>query len=351
LPTPVSDEMRGLDLHAAFADQIIGAALGKWPATVRTFSDSFEMLSVIACALIGFGIGILSKRVILAGGLALVLSAAILFSGKLFLANYTWLPVVSPALAMLIGFGCAAMASWAVEKFALSQARGLMLALLGKEQIGLVWGEREQLLSSGKISAQPSYATIMMTDLKGYTAATEKLGRDGVLPWLNRYMDRMSQIVKEHDGFVKSYIGDAIYAVFGLGKLGDEAGEPARQAILCTLEMREALVALNKEFEQEDLPEAAMRVGLCSGDLSYGTMGSHGAMEYAIMGDTVNIAARLEAYDKELAADELCRTIVSCTTLELAGADGFESEEVGQLALKGKTNKIAAHRIISATTT
>ena len=257
------------------------------------------------------------------------------------------MPCVAPALAGLAGVASATGASRAVEWRSLSQVRGLMQTLLGKQQIDLVWSEREQLLGSGKIEAKPSFATLMMTDLKGYTTATEKLGRDGVLPWLNRYMGLMSQIVGNHGGFVKEYVGDAIYAIFGLGEWEDDAREPARHALSCALAMREGLIALNATFELEGLPVAGMRIGINSGELSVGSMGSYGAMEYAVIGDAVNIAARLEAYDKELEKDALCRIIASDSTLELAG-DGFESKKVGALELKGKSRKVGAHLIFSA---
>ena len=347
LATPISEAQRGIDIHAAFADQIIGGALGQWPIAVRTFSNTWEVFGVVAMALLGIGIGALVRNGLISGALVVGVSLSTLAAGGALLAKLYWFPVVSPTIAVLTGFVLASAAFRAVEWHLLSQVRGVMQTLLGDDQVNLVWSEREQLLGSGKIDSKPSYATLMMTDLKGYTTATEKLGRDGVLPWLNRYMGRMSQIVGDHGGFVKEYVGDAIYAVFGLGKTEDEAAAASRQAVLCALAMREALGALNIDYERDDLPTAGMRVGINSGEVSVGSMGSYGAMEYAIMGDAVNTAARLESYDKELEEAAVCRVLVSDSTLELAG-DGFESKRVGELDLKGKSKKVGAHLIFSA---
>ena len=346
--TPISEKMRGLDIHASFASQIVGAAQGNWPITVSGISDTLEVSILVFATILGVFVGGFSRRILWAGGTVVALAFALVAFGGWLVQNYFWMPVVSPSVALLVGFGFAAAVAWKLERSRLREMSDVMLTTLGKEQVELIFGKVEELLKDGKIKAQPSHATLMMTDLKNFAMLTEALGPDRLHDWLDRYMKLMSTTVKQHGGFVKAYIGDAIYAVFGLGQRGESAREPARQALLCGLAMRAALEELNAELREEGAPKIGMRVGINSGPVSVGSMGSRGAMEYAILGDSVNTAARLESYDKSVEPKAVCRIIGSESTLGLAGEQNFDTGSLGGLELKGKARPVGASLIFSA---
>jgi adenylate cyclase len=164
----------------------------------------------------------------------------------------------------------------------------------------------------------------------------------------------MADIVAAHDGVVLELTGDGVLAVFGIPLARTSAAEvalDAQNAVRCALAMSVALPGLNAGFRARGLPEAAIRVGIHTGPLVAGSLGSPTRRKYAVVGDTVNIAARLEGYDKadpRLGSEAAhCRILVSGATYACLGG-GYAAELVGKLDLKGKSAPIAVYRLLAA---
>ena len=119
------------------------------------------------------------------------------------------------------------------------------------------------------------------------------------MPWLNEYMKVMVEAVLEHDGTIDKFIGDAVMAVFGVpipSTEPEEIAANAMAAVKCAVAMGVKLQSLNKQWRQRGLPAIAMRVGIATGSVMAGTLGSDRRLDYTIIGDTVNVAARLESF-------------------------------------------------------
>ncbi|MEY3013646.1 MAG: hypothetical protein RIT45_2381 [Pseudomonadota bacterium] len=151
--------------------------------------------------------------------------------------------------------------------------------------------------------------TVLFSDLRGYSTISEQLAPTEVVDLLNRYLGAMNEVIDAHDGVVIEFLGDAILAVFGAP--GDVPDHAAR-AVHCADAMAQRLAALNEEWEREGLASRwqqvglqrlAQRVGVHSGEVVAGNLGSRKRAKYAIIGDTVNVAARLEQLNKELGSD------------------------------------------------
>jgi adenylate cyclase len=192
-------------------------------------------------------------------------------------------------------------------------------------------------------------ATVLFTDLMGFTAVAEKRDPQGVMDWLNAYMEAMAQQVIEHGGVIDKYIGDSIMAIFGVPlprTTEAEISRDALNAVNCALAMETTLMQLNDRWREQDLPTIGMRIGIFTGPLVAGSLGSVQRLEYTVVGDTVNTASRLEGFDKELFAPDYlshpCRIIIGEATLCRLG-DQFEAQKVGEASLKGKDQKITVY--------
>jgi len=162
----------------------------------------------------------------------------------------------------------------------------------------------------------------------------------------------MTPLVANHDGVVIRFIGDAIFAGFGIPvprQSQTEIRQDAVNAVCCALAMNEKLIQLNKQWQQRDVPIVAMRIGLFTGALATGSIGEQDRMEYTIHGDTVNTAARLEAFDKEQFIPDYfkqpCRILIAGKTVEYL-ANQFLLEAMGNVELRGKKQKIDIYRVI-----
>jgi adenylate cyclase len=190
--------------------------------------------------------------------------------------------------------------------------------------------------------------TVFFSDLKGFTTVSEKMPPKELIDWLNTYMESMAGLIMKYGGVVDSYAGDGIKADFGvpLPRNGDEGIRmDAQNAVACALEMEQEMYRLNEIWGEKGLPEMGVRIGIFTGPVVGGLLGSSQRLKYTTIGDTVNIASRLESYDKEVGKDTLCRILIGDSTLNCL--DGrYSSERIGEVSLKGKEQKIIVHRVL-----
>jgi adenylate cyclase len=185
----------------------------------------------------------------------------------------------------------------------------------------------------------------MFADIRGFTSISEQLAPEVLFDWLNEYMEAISKIVSAHRGMINKYIGDAIMAVFGTPvprTTEAEIAQDAMRATDCALAMWDALKTLNLDFARRGLPAAKIRVGIFTGSLIAGTLGSSQRLEYTVIGDTVNTASRLEQI-KELegggADDSECRILIGESTCKLLGAP-YRTRELDPIVLRGKAEPV-----------
>jgi adenylate cyclase len=143
-----------------------------------------------------------------------------------------------------------------------------------------------------EIGGQRKTATIMMSDLRGFTSLSETRDPEDMVRLLNRYLERMSKVIMEYDGMIDEFIGDAILTVFGVPEEHDD--DPLR-AVACALAMQNALMELNNELMREGYPALEMGIGINTGSVIVGNIGSEIRAKYGIVGASVNIASRIES--------------------------------------------------------
>ena len=143
-----------------------------------------------------------------------------------------------------------------------------------------------------RIGGRKETVTILMSDLRGFTGLSESRDPEEMVQLLNRYLEEMSKVIIKHDGMIDEFIGDAILTIFGVPE--KHADDPAR-AVACALEMQNALVKLNSEIVKEGYPPLEMGIGINTGTVIVGNIGSELRAKYGIVGSAVNIAARIES--------------------------------------------------------
>lgn len=219
---------------------------------------------------------------------------------------------------------------------------------VSKEVAETIWQQRDQFLDGGRPRSQKMTVTVLFSDLKGFTSVSEKMDPQHLIDWLNTYMESMAQLVMRHSGVIDDYAGDGIKANFGvpLPRANEtEIARDATNAVNCALAMEKEMNRLNALWEEKQLPAVGMRIGIFTGPAVAGPLGSSQRLKYTTVGDTVNVAARLESYDKNLAREEPCRILIGESTLGYLGSN-FKAHRIGEVSLKGKDEKITIYHIL-----
>ncbi|NET55800.1 MAG: adenylate/guanylate cyclase domain-containing protein [Symploca sp. SIO2E6] len=339
-------QMPGVMLHAQMVSQIISAVLDKRPL-FWYWSEGSELLWIVGWSLLG---GVLVARtrnplLILLSGITGI--GFLWGCGMLLLLEGGWIPVVAPTLTFLL----TGIMVGAYQLQQSKQQEQMVMRLLGQQTSPKIaralWQERDRLLESGLLPGQTLTATIVLTDLKGFSTISEKISPGVVMSWLNEYLAAMTQEVQQYQGIINKFTGDGILAVFGVPvprTTSTEIAEDAQQAVACALAISQRLESLNRSWQTRGLPIVQMRVGIFTGPVMAGSLGGKERLEYGVIGDSVNIASRLESCEKHRQLSN-CRILIAKETLvHLQGK--FQVESWGFLALKGKQQKIEVYRVL-----
>lgn len=346
--TPVAERMPGAQLHAYNLSQLLRLADGQGQ-TLQSVSEIWErawiLLAALSAALLCLQARSLVRLVMLGGGGLLLWP---LLGLRLFLLDY-WLPVAAPLLAWVMTLAVLTVYLIYHERRNRQELMRLFSRHVSTGVANVLWNSRAHYLHDGYLRPRRLTATVLFTDLQNFTTLSENMEPQQLMQWLNEYMDAMVRIVEQHQGQVNKFIGDAIMAVFGVPEpsVSPQAiAADARNAVNCALAMREEMLRLQKLWYQRKLPPVRMRIGICTGPLVAGTLGSAERQEYTVLGDTVNTASRLESYDKNLETDNPCRILISDATARQLGNE-FCLDRVGTVKLKGKINQITIYLVKS----
>ncbi len=188
----------------------------------------------------------------------------------------------------------------------------------------------DQVLETGAsvLGGRSQLATIVFTDIRDFTSLSERIGPQGTVSLLNEYFTEMVEIVFEHKGILDKYIGDAIMAVFGAPFTSPQ---DADNALAMALAMQRAVHAFNARSQASARPPIEIRIGISSGQIVAGNIGSDRRMDYTVIGDEVNLAARLESANKQLGTGLL----ISGTTANLL-QNRYHMRELDYLRVKGR---------------
>ena len=228
----------------------------------------------------------------------------------------------------------------------IDETKNLMQKTL-KKYFGQVLTDK-MLNEGGELDGENKWVTILFTDLSSYSTITENMSPEVALEFLNEYFTKMHEVIKEFDGHILNYIGDSIMVVFGAP---EKLKSHENQAVNCSLKMKEKLKELNNEWDENETSRywknhgidlITMRIGIHTGSVIAGNLGSQEMLQYSTIGDTVNVAARLEQANKDFNTEiSFSHEIYTALTKELYD----QSNLSGEITLKGRTSSTKVYSI------
>ena len=254
----------------------------------------------------------------LAAATIVLLGASWLLAGRLVL-----LPLLTPLAAGWTFYAAAGLAEYLRERRRRQAAVAMFSRFVNPHVVTL-------LLDQGVKTARRD-VTLLFSDIRGFTTLSETRSPEEVVELINRYFSLQVDVIWRHGGTLDKYIGDCIMAMWGAPL--DDASH-AKNGVACALDMADALQAFKRELGAEHL-EFDVGIGLHSGPAVVGLIGSEKRREYTAIGDTVNLASRIEGLTK----DAKRRILVSKDTAELCG-DAFEFVSCGTFPVKGRAQPV-----------
>ncbi|MEY4917201.1 MAG: hypothetical protein RL616_1114 [Verrucomicrobiota bacterium] len=319
--------------------QMLAAVLkGEW-LTETTAQTNFwlALLAVLVALLICFGIpqALLKGLLLIGATVAFVVACQLAFThGKLVVS-------MMPTLCCLVATGAFGIIfEYAMEQLERRRYRNVLDRYVSKNVAKTILNDRRSFQEALKGRKQP--VTVLFSDIRGFTSMTESADADKLVAQLNEYFSDMVGSVLQHQGTLQKFIGDAIMAVWGdTHSKGNEAD--ARGAVTAALQMRSALAKLNAAWKgNTDRTKLSIGVGVNHGEVIVGNIGHPQRMEFTVLGDGVNLAARLESATKQFHTDILIGEQVEKLTRA-----HFVYRTVDLLTVKGKTKPVEVFGLLS----
>ncbi len=329
--TPFSAVFPGVEIHANTVENILAQTLLQRPAWI-------EVLVFVLILVLPLGLGRLLVRMRpLSGG---VLAAAILvglfaLAQGLFVFAGVWLPVFYPMVAVAGTYVPITVHRALTEerqrlfiKRAFQQyvPEGVVTRILADPSMLRFGGERKEM-------------TVLFSDVRSFTTYSERHDAERVVEILHEYLTRMVDAVFQNEGTLDKFVGDAVMAIFGAPvPQPDHAVRACRTGLAMRAELRD----LEKKWRQEGKEPFHMGIGINTGEVIVGNLGSDQRFDYTVIGDPVNLAARLEGLNKDY--PDASGVIISESTYELA-KDQIEARPLGEVKVKGKAKAVTIYEL------
>lgn len=197
----------------------------------------------------------------------------------------------------------------------------------------------EQVLKEPvKLGGEKKEATVFFSDIRNFTSISEKSAPEVVVEILNEYFTLMTEIVFKYEGTVSKYLGDGLMCVFGVPLAHND--DPFR-AVSASLDMLDVVNKLDKKWSEEGKPPLSIGIGINTGEVIAGNIGSTKRMEYTIIGDTVNLTQRIETLNKTYST----KLLISSSTYSKV-KDHFNVREIGEAHVKGKEESVHLFEVL-----
>ena len=324
--TPFGKTISGIQLHATIADAILENH------SIRPAGRELRLAATVAGAvLVGLLAGLL-PFLPAAGGAAAAIGGWTWFAVSAFKGGL-WVSLAQPVLAMSL----ALFGGTAYQYFVEDREKRKVKRLFGRYVSKDVY---EQLLadpSRATLGGARREMTVLFSDIRGFTAVTERGNPEELVAQLNEYFSRMVAVVFDHAGTVDKFVGDMVMALFGAPV--DDV-DHAEHAVATAVTMVAELAVLNVKWAAEGKARLDIGVGVNSGDMIAGNIGSSSIMSYTVIGDNVNLASRLESLNK----DYRTRIIISDATRRRLKT-AYDIRPLGDVVVKGKTRPVSIFEV------
>lgn len=330
-PTPFDNvAFPGVEVHANFIDNLLAGSY-----IHRGYSENLIDVLFLMLFSLPVGVGVIVLRPLRSALLLPVVAGLfVVFVQHAFSAQGLWYAVFLPLATLFATYSLVVTYSFFFEEREKKQVRGAFQQYMAPEVIRQVL-DRPELLRLGGDEKQ---LTAMFSDIRGFTALSEGLTPSGLVELLNEYFSEMTEVIFKHGGTLDKYIGDAIMAFWGAPL---DIPDHAEKACRAALEMKDALERLQQRWQQQGRPRIDIGIGINTGPMLVGNMGSERRFNYTIMGDSVNLASRLEGVTKSFGT----RAIISeSTRAEVPSA--VTVRELDMIRVKGKSKPVTIYELL-----
>lgn len=343
----------GVELHANMAGSLLRHAFGE-ATPLRGTRDAQEVALILLMAALGAAAGArvrLGRALLLATGVGVF---ALWLAGRAAMGSGIWLPVVAPGLAWVGAIASVGVYLSRRERHERSQLMLLFSRHVSPEIANEVWENRDQFLEGGRPRRQRLVATSFFGDLVDFTSRTEKLDPAELMDWLEEFLEVLARAVMRRDGLVEDYFGDGLMACFGVPVASEDAeaiAHRARSAVRAALDVATGLDEANLDWRARGLPTAAVRIGVSTGTVIAGSLGSTTRAKFCVVGESVVTAQRIQSIvaDDHDFSEEPCRILVDEETRALLDEE-FQVVPHGRFEVKGKKNAVTVHRVVPTRT-
>jgi len=243
--------------------------------------------------------------------------------------------IISPTLSIVLGYFGSTAYHFISERKQKAQIKGMFSQYVNSTVVDDLIADPDKM----RLGGEQKVLSIFFSDIAGFSTFSETKKPEELVAFLNEYLSEMTRIVFENRGTLDKYIGDAVMAFWGAPlPIEDHAFQTCKSALL----MQKRLVELRTKWRSEGQTEIQIRIGINTGDVVVGNMGGTERFDYTVMGDTVNLASRLEGANKEYGTNAM----VSESTYEIVKND-FIMRELDALVVKGKTKPVIVYELIA----
>jgi adenylate cyclase len=328
--TPLSPYAPGVLIHMSALDNILRHRHLQ-PASGWIFAAATLILTIATA----WAFMLIQNQLVKAaaiGGLALAYYGLAVHA---FTSHGLWLDLAIPEGALAVSFAATATVEYLTEGRQRRQIRAAFDKYMAPEVVDEIMRNPEAI----RLGGDKKELSVLFSDVAGFTSLSEQLEPETLVELLNQYLSAMTDIILRHRGNVNKYLGDGIMAIFGAPR-----GEPDHASLACfaALDSQAELARRREQWKTEGQPELSARIGINSGWLVVGNMGSPTRLEYTVMGDAVNLASRLEGANKFY--DTLI--LLGPRTYELA-APNIEAREIDRLRVKGKKEPVVVYELLA----
>lgn len=328
--TPFEKALPGVEIHAAVINNLLNQDFKIAPDILTYVEDLFIIL--VISIFLGF---VLPRLSAISGAfIALITMVAVIWLNFYFFQKGVWLNLVFPLMSAVGTYTTITVYRYATEEKEKRQIKSAFGYYLHPEMVKKLADDPGAL----KLGGEKKVLTAFFSDIEGFSTFSEKMQPEELVSFLNVYLTEMTNIAYQYDATVDKYIGDAIVSFYGAPvPFEDHAIRACHSAI----DMQLRLAELRAEWHKQGLPEVRMRIGLNTGPMVIGNMGSQSRFNYTMMGDTVNLAARLESQCKAYSI----YLMIGEETYNQA-KDAIDCRFLDYLVVKGKTKPVKVYELL-----
>ncbi len=327
--TPFDAFMPGVEIHATIIDNVIsGESRRRLPNEAAVQGVIVFLAGLAATVLFGFAPPLIYLACLL---------PAVFFGWGLswhYFSQGVWISPVGGSLTVLVAAICLLP-----TRFWLAERKGRQLRRAFSRYVSPEVVKRIVSAGGQPFGGEQREVTLLFTDIRSFTTLSEKMSPSQVVAMLNSYFTPMTQCVKSHEGTMDKFIGDALMAFWNAPV---NVEEHPRKAVLAAIEMQQKLAALRPDFQKEFGVVIRIGAGLHTGVAHVGNMGSDDLLDYTSIGDTVNLASRLEGLSKQYGAD----VVISEVTAGRMG-DDIPRRRLDRIRVKGKSEPVDIYTVFA----